>query len=284
MVSYGVRLVSYIVRRTLAVRCTTWQPRNGRPAAERSQAAAEALRDFVVDKAGPKAARRKTAEQGRAQARPPRRPRLPASSRSSPRRPPAAPSTSTGCRRTSRCSSSGPAPSPAGRQPRFTRDQIAAAAIRIADAEGSDALSMRRIAAELDAGTMTLYHYIRTKDELLALVTDAIMGEVVARPGRAAARPTGATAVTVIANRTARRCCERHPWMLDITDDPAIGPNGVRHFDQTLQAVSSLARRRPGGQARHRQPRSTSTSSATASTSATTSTPAATSTTAWSTT
>ena len=38
---------------------------------------------------------------------------------------------------------------------------------------------MRRLAAELDAGTMTLYHYIRTKDELLALVTDAVMGEMV---------------------------------------------------------------------------------------------------------
>ena len=38
---------------------------------------------------------------------------------------------------------------------------------------------MRRIASELDAGTMTLYHYVRTKDELLTLVVDAVMGEVV---------------------------------------------------------------------------------------------------------
>ena len=51
--------------------------------------------------------------------------------------------------------------------------------MRIADAEGFDALSMRRLAAELDAGTMTLYHYVRTKDELLTLVVDAVMGEVV---------------------------------------------------------------------------------------------------------
>ena len=32
----------------------------------------------------------------------------------------------------------------------------------------------------------------------------------------------------------------RHPWVLDIADDPPLGPNAVRHFDQTLQAVSSL--------------------------------------------
>ena len=62
--------------------------------------------------------------------------------------------------------------------------------MRIADAEGFDALSMRRLAAELDAGTMTLYHYVRTKDELLALVNDAVMGELIVPPGRAA-RATG---------------------------------------------------------------------------------------------
>ena len=65
--------------------------------------------------------------------------------------------------------------------------------MRIADAEGFDAVSMRRIAAELDAGTMTLYHYVRTKDELLTLVIDAVMGEVVVPDRRADARPTGAT-------------------------------------------------------------------------------------------
>ena len=61
------------------------------------------------------------------------------------------------------------------RRPRYTRDEIAAAAIRVADAEGFDELSMRRLASELGAGTMTLYHYVRTKDELLALVHDAVM-------------------------------------------------------------------------------------------------------------
>ena len=43
---------------------------------------------------------------------------------------------------------------------------------------------MRRLATELDAATMTLYHYVRTKDELLALLMDAIMGEVVLPPGQ----------------------------------------------------------------------------------------------------
>jgi hypothetical protein len=32
----------------------------------------------------------------------------------------------------------------------------------------------------------------------------------------------------------------RHPWMFDIVDEPAIGPNAVRHFDQTMQAVATV--------------------------------------------
>jgi AcrR family transcriptional regulator len=127
---------------------------------------------------------------------------------------------------------------PTARRPRFTRDEIAAAATRIADAEGFAAVSMRRIAAELDAGTMTLYHYVRTKDELLTLVTDAVMAEVVV-PLVEPMPQHWRAALVLIAGRT-RDALQRHPWILDIIDDPAIGPNSVRHFDQSLQAVASL--------------------------------------------
>jgi AcrR family transcriptional regulator len=125
---------------------------------------------------------------------------------------------------------------PGSRRPRLSREQIAAVAMRIADAEGIDAVSMRRIATELDAGTMTLYHYVRTKDELMALVTDAVMHELVLTDDL----PAGwREAMRVIAHRS-RDTLTRHPWMLDIADDPAIGPNSVRHFDQCLEAVRSL--------------------------------------------
>jgi len=127
---------------------------------------------------------------------------------------------------------------PAARRARFTRDDITAAAIRIADREGIDAVSMRRIATDLDAGTMTLYHYVRTKDELLALVHDAIMGEVVL-PADQPMPDNWRDAITTVVTRS-RDALRRHPWILDVVDDPPIGPNSVRHFDQTLQAVSSL--------------------------------------------
>ena len=128
--------------------------------------------------------------------------------------------------------------SPGSRQPRFTRQHIAEAAVRIADAEGFAAVSMRRLAAELDAGTMTLYHYVRTKDELLTLVFDAVMGEVVIPEGQSMPEDWR-DAITLIAHRSLASI-RRHPWMLDINDDPGIGPNSVRHFDQTMQAVSKL--------------------------------------------
>ena len=127
---------------------------------------------------------------------------------------------------------------PEVRRPRFTRDQLAAVAVRIADEEGFEALSMRHLAREVGAGTMTLYHYVKTKDELLALVMDTLMGEVVLGPDDE--MPEGwRDALTLIAQRT-RASLMRHPWWVDITDEPYFGPNLLLHVDQTMQAVSSL--------------------------------------------
>lgn len=127
---------------------------------------------------------------------------------------------------------------PQSRRPRLSREDLAATAMRIADADGLDALSMRRLATELDVGTMTLYHYVRTKDELLTLVNDAVMGEVVV-PSHMPIPKDWRAALTLIATRTAAAFV-KHPWTLDSNDDPPIGPNSVRHFDQSLEAVASL--------------------------------------------
>ena len=126
---------------------------------------------------------------------------------------------------------------PGARRARFTRDDIAQAARRIADAEGFDALAMRRLALALDAGTMTLYHYVRTKDELLALVSDAVMAELILDEDEL--RGGWRKALTNVARRSLATFV-RHPWIFDVRDDPAIGPNSVRHFDQSLQAVAEL--------------------------------------------
>jgi AcrR family transcriptional regulator len=84
---------------------------------------------------------------------------------------------------------------------------------------------------------MSLYHYVRTKEELLTLVFDAMMAEVLV-PQRELNAPWR-DALTAIARRS-RDALLRHPWVLDITDDPPIGPNAMRHFDQSLQATRGL--------------------------------------------
>lgn len=126
---------------------------------------------------------------------------------------------------------------PGRRRPRHTLDQIADAALHVADTEGVEALSMRRLAAELGAGTMTLYHYVHTKDELLALLADRVMGELALDDDEF---PEGwREAMSVIARRT-RDVLLAHPWVFDISEDPTFGPNGMRHFDQSLRALAGL--------------------------------------------
>jgi AcrR family transcriptional regulator len=126
---------------------------------------------------------------------------------------------------------------PASRRPAHTRADIARAAVEIADSEGFDAVSMRRVAQRLGAGTMTLYHYVRNKDELVALMTDQVMSEIVVPEGELAEH--WRTALTQLANRT-RDAFAAHHWIFERFGDGHPGPNGMRHFEQSLQAVASL--------------------------------------------
>jgi AcrR family transcriptional regulator len=127
-------------------------------------------------------------------------------------------------------------PAPGERRRKVTREQIADVALAIADSEGIESVSMRRVAEELDVGTMTLYYYVRTKDDLLSLMDDALMGETVIPPGKLPTewRP----AITAIA-RSSRDAFIRHPWSLHMKGF-GIGPNGMRHMEQSMRAVATL--------------------------------------------
>jgi AcrR family transcriptional regulator len=129
-------------------------------------------------------------------------------------------------------------PEPSGRRTPRSRDDIAQAAIAVADAAGIEAVSMRRVASELGLGTMSLYHYVRSKDELLDLMADGIMaGQVV---DDAEIQKGWRAGLTAIANAT-RRNFQRHPWMADAMrprPSSVPGPNALRHVDQSLAAVA----------------------------------------------
>lgn len=119
------------------------------------------------------------------------------------------------------------------RPPLLSREKIAAAAIAIADAEGFASVSMRRIAADLGVGTMSLYYYVKTKAELIGAMDDAFMAEVIV--------PTlpkdWRAALLAIATRT-RDALLRHPWALHSMLSVSPGIHALRHFEQCLEALA----------------------------------------------
>jgi AcrR family transcriptional regulator len=120
-------------------------------------------------------------------------------------------------------------PEPGERPGRLTREKISAAALSIADAEGFEAVSMRRIAAGLGVSTMSLYYYVRRKADLVALMDEALMGEILVPEGQL---PRGwREAISAIARRT-RDVFARHPWALLSMQGAPPGPNAMRSSDE----------------------------------------------------
>jgi AcrR family transcriptional regulator len=131
-------------------------------------------------------------------------------------------------------------PEPPGRGPRaaLSRSQIVQVALRIADEEGLEAVSMRRLARELGSGAMSLYHYFQSRDELLDLMGDTVAAEMLV-PGE---MPSDwREALTAIA-RSSRAAFQRHPWLLTtLQERPRVSPNLLRHVEQSSQSVAKLA-------------------------------------------
>ncbi|MFC7265494.1 TetR/AcrR family transcriptional regulator C-terminal domain-containing protein [Streptomyces lutosisoli] len=124
-----------------------------------------------------------------------------------------------------------------GPAPSRTRAEITAAAIAIADAEGIDALSMRRVAKELGTGTASLYRYLASKDDLLDLMLDAVAAEDGGPPA-----PTGDWRgdLRTLAYRS-RATIHRHPWMTSLAAGrPSLGPNSLDATEHALAALDPL--------------------------------------------
>jgi AcrR family transcriptional regulator len=118
----------------------------------------------------------------------------------------------------------------------LSREKIAAAALAIADAEGFEAVSMRRVAQELEVGTMSLYYYVKTKDDLIAVMDDALMAEALLP-----SIPKGwRRAITEIATRT-HSVFLRHPWALVSMLSAPPGLNAMRHMEQCLEALAETS-------------------------------------------
>ena len=129
---------------------------------------------------------------------------------------------------------------PGSRGPKQGTDleAIVRTAIELADAEGLDAVSMRRVAERLGLGTMSLYTYVPGKGELLDLMLDTVHGERAGEP-----IPTGPSAREQLEGlaRSQWQFHERHPWTLYIASGRAVlGPNELDVYEAALSVASGL--------------------------------------------
>ncbi|MFE6785463.1 TetR/AcrR family transcriptional regulator C-terminal domain-containing protein [Streptomyces sp. NPDC057680] len=117
----------------------------------------------------------------------------------------------------------------------LTREEIVAAALGLADAEGLHALTMRRVATRLGVSTMALYRHVPGKPELIRLMTDVACGEVPLGPVPAHWR-TGLEQ----AARWLRDVYARHPWLAHAMASytrPVATPNAMAYTEWVLRAM-----------------------------------------------
>lgn len=110
------------------------------------------------------------------------------------------------------------------KSPGLSRDQIVEAAVELLDAEGLEALSMRKLGTRLGSGATSIYWHVANKQELLELAFDEVWGEVsVPDPAQ-----VGWRAAIWASSHSMREVILRHPWSSGLIGRmPAIGPKAL---------------------------------------------------------
>ncbi len=117
----------------------------------------------------------------------------------------------------------------------LSKQRVVLEAVRLADREGVDGLSMRRLAGELGAGAMSLYHYVASKEELLDAMIDVVFEEI-ELPSAEADWQSAIRRRSV----SARQVLARHPWangLMESRTSPGLA--NLRHHE----AVTACLRR-----------------------------------------
>jgi AcrR family transcriptional regulator len=121
-----------------------------------------------------------------------------------------------------------------GPRPGLSAEAIVDAAVRIADAEGLEAVSMARVAAELKFTTMSLYRYVASKDELLQLMfnASALGAESVVIDGDDWRSRLRSWAIIQ------RDMLDRHPWITQMPmAAPPVAPNSLHFVERALEVL-----------------------------------------------
>lgn len=127
-----------------------------------------------------------------------------------------------------------------GPRPKVTLEALVGAAIAIADREGLDAVSTRRVAEAVGISPMSFYTYVPGKAELLDLMLDAVSGDPERRPPPTFDPAQWRDNVKMIA-RTLFDYYLAHPWVLEFaTHRPVMGPNLLRSYENALSAFDGI--------------------------------------------
>lgn len=118
-------------------------------------------------------------------------------------------------------------------KPVLTREHIVATALRMADEQGAEPLSMRKLAAELGAGVMSIYHYVADRDALMEALADEVAGEIdLELPDGdwvAAARHLAVSSHEALI---------RHPWSIPLWTSSWPGPNRLAAMEVLLDVLA----------------------------------------------
>ncbi|MFC5832261.1 TetR/AcrR family transcriptional regulator [Nonomuraea insulae] len=127
-------------------------------------------------------------------------------------------------------------PEPAPRQT-LSPQRIATAAVAVADAEGLDAVTMRRLATELGVAPMAAYRYVSGKDDLVELMVDHVYAELELPPATTGWRET----LRLVAVRT-RELTLAHLWLGQLPPSAVLSltPNRTAVSERMLSAVAEL--------------------------------------------
>jgi AcrR family transcriptional regulator len=124
-----------------------------------------------------------------------------------------------------------------GPKPRHSVEEVVAAAIQLADAEGLGAISMRHLAETLGLSPMSLYTYVPSKAELVDLMLDRVAAED-------AGTDSGEGGWRGQVTRLARQrwaMAQRHPWVMQVgIHRPPLGPNILARVEATLSAIDGI--------------------------------------------
>ncbi|MGW7686392.1 TetR/AcrR family transcriptional regulator C-terminal domain-containing protein [Kribbella sp. NPDC054772] len=126
----------------------------------------------------------------------------------------------------------------AQRRPVLSTAQVLRTAVSVADGEGIEAVSMRRVAVELGVGPMSLYRHVQNKDELVTEMVNAVFGEYeLPDPG-----PEGWRAKLELIARRQWQLCRRHLWLPAAVSftRPLLVPNLTAQTEWTMRVIDGL--------------------------------------------